>query len=121
MLLQAISYRDIFINQNIFTRLLEYYMIGIYIAIVKSKHLMTAGRSRNLYLLILYVAFMIILARNLMSVSSGTYMNYQLYPLSQRPSSKKVRALRPAMARFSTEILSRLISPLYDRLNSRRQ
>lgn len=68
------------INQNIFTRLLEYYMIGIYIAIVKSKHLMTAGRSRNLYLLILYVAFMIILARNLMTVSSGTYMNYQLYP-----------------------------------------
>lgn len=68
------------INQNIFTRLLEYYMIGIYIAIVKSKYLMTAGRSRNLYLLILYVVFMIILARNLLTVSSGTYMNYQLYP-----------------------------------------
>lgn len=70
------------INQNIFTRLLEYFMIGIYIAIVKSKHLMIEGRSRNLYLFILYFIFIIILSRNLMTVSSGTYMNYQIYPFN---------------------------------------
>ena len=67
------------INVEIFTRMLEYYMIGVYIAIAQSYKTFTK-RSQGLYILILYMAFMIILIRNLHTVSGGTYMNYQLYP-----------------------------------------
>jgi hypothetical protein len=68
------------INVGIFGRLMEYYMIGIYMAVVKCKEVFSVGKSRMLFLLFIYVAFMILLIRNLHTVSGGTYMNYELYP-----------------------------------------
>ncbi len=68
------------INVGIFTRMLEYFMIGIYLSIVKSIYTFKGGAGRNIYLVGIYLAFIIILARNLHTISAGTYMNYELYP-----------------------------------------
>jgi hypothetical protein len=67
------------LNAGIFIRLVEYYMIGIYISIVKAQYMFTPG-IRKIYRIAVYIAFMIILIRNLHSVSAGTYMVYELYP-----------------------------------------
>lgn len=68
------------LDVEIFTRLLEYYMIGIYISIVKSQYLFT-NKNRFIYKIFIFFVFTIILIRNLHTVSGGTYMNYELYPL----------------------------------------
>lgn len=67
------------IDVEIFTRMLEFYMIGIYLCIVKSREFINE-HSRKIYDFIVFIVFMIILIRNLHTVSSGTYMNYELYP-----------------------------------------
>lgn len=66
------------INVGIFTRMLEYAMIGIYVNITISLRSFTKD-SKKIMALGLYIIFMIILLRNLYSVSGGTYMNYQLF------------------------------------------
>lgn len=71
------------INVGIFTRMLEYYMIGIYMSIVRSRDSFRDGASKNIYTICIYVAFIIILIRNLHTISGGTYLNYELYPFNQ--------------------------------------
>lgn len=66
------------VNLGIFTRMLEYAMIGIYVNITLSLRAFTKD-SRIIFAIILYVAFIIILIRNLHTISSGTYMNYQWF------------------------------------------
>lgn len=70
------------ISAGIFTRMLEYYMIGIYIMITLSYRAFF-GKYKYLYVFLVYILFLVILVRNLHTVSAGTYMNYQLYPFGK--------------------------------------
>ena len=67
------------INSAIFTRLLEYYMVAIYVEIALSYRVF-AKRSRAVYIFGLYAMFLTLLIRNLNTVSGGSYMTYAIYP-----------------------------------------
>lgn len=66
------------INVDIFTRMLEYFMIGIYVMVVLSTRLFDE-RSKKIYALILYILFVVILIRNLHTTSGGLYLNYTFW------------------------------------------
>lgn len=63
----------------IFIRVLEYFMIALYIAIALG-YKSFSRNSQKIYIIVLWILFTILLIRNLHTVSGGTYMNYQLYP-----------------------------------------
>lgn len=68
-------------NSSIITRFLEYYMIGIYMMIVKSIGTFRKGNSKKIYTLSVACILLVILIRNLFTVSGGTYLNYQFFPI----------------------------------------
>ena len=65
-------------NTEIFTRMLEYYMIAIYGSITIS-HQAFSRESKKLYLMAVYASFMIILIRSLFTTSGGMFMNYSFF------------------------------------------
>lgn len=66
------------INMSYITRLLEYFMIAIYIVTAIS-YKSFSRNSKYAYLFCIYGAFMIILIRNLHTVGGGGYLNWQMY------------------------------------------
>lgn len=69
-------------DAEIFTRMLDYYMIGIYIMMTLSCRGFK-GKWFYIYMILFYICFQILLIRNLYNTSGATYLNYQLYPFEK--------------------------------------
>ena len=66
------------VDVEIFTRMMEYYMIGFYLmCTVIFRGFST--RDKQVFILILYVLLMIILIRSLYNTSAGTFRYYKLF------------------------------------------
>lgn len=65
-------------NHEIFTRMIEYYMIAIYGGITIS-HQIFSKNSKFIFYFIIYTIFMIILIRSLMLTSGGMFLNYEFF------------------------------------------